>query len=165
MLILLCLLRMLFQLFLLKWYLFFRGSNEIFPDPPDAWSVGFLDLLVSMVLILLLCDTPSHTLWPTPPPELPHCVAQGMPRESRSDFVFEFQKLRMWSCKNPNLFILFCFLWPHPQHIEVPRPGMESEPQLLPSPQLWKCCILIHCARPGIEPVSLQRPEPMQLHS
>ena len=28
-------------------------------------------------------------------------------------------------------FLFVCFLGPHPQHIEVPRPGVESELQLL----------------------------------
>ena len=27
-------------------------------------------------------------------------------------------------------FFVFSLLWPHPQHMEVPRPGVESELQL-----------------------------------
>ena len=34
-----------------------------------------------------------------------------------------------------SVFSLF-FLWPHPQHVEVPGPETESEPQL------WQCWIL-----------------------
>ena len=37
---------------------------------------------------------------------------------------------------------LFFFFWPHPRHIEVPRPGTKSEPQLGPTPQLWQHWIL-----------------------
>ena len=29
-----------------------------------------------------------------------------------------------------NEILLFCFLGPHPRHVEVPRPGVESERQL-----------------------------------
>ena len=44
------------------------------------------------------------------------------------------------------LFFLFLALW----HMEFPRPGIRSEPQLLPLLQLP----LIHCAGLGIEPAS-----------
>ena len=59
-------------------------------------------------------------------------------------------------------FYLFIFL-PHLQHMEVPRPGTESGSGSNPS---WSCNLcdscgnprsLTHCARPGIEPVQLQR--------
>ena len=37
-------------------------------------------------------------------------------------------------------FVLICFfgdlLWPHPQHMEVPRPGVGSELQLWPTPDI-----------------------------
>ena len=36
----------------------------------------------------------------------------------------------------------FFFLWLHPQHMAVLGPGIESEPQLWPMPQLWQCQIL-----------------------
>ena len=38
-------------------------------------------------------------------------------------------------------FILFIYSWPHSRHTEVSGPGMESEPQLQPTPQLQKCWI------------------------
>ena len=38
----------------------------------------------------------------------------------------------------PRLF----FFWPHPHHMEVPEPGIKSEPQLQPMPQLQQCWIL-----------------------
>lgn len=34
------------------------------------------------------------------------------------------------------------FLWPCPQHMDVPRPGIESELQLQPTPQVQQCQIL-----------------------
>ena len=41
------------------------------------------------------------------------------------------------------LFVVFCFglvfLWLYPGHMQVPRPGTESQPQLQPTPQLWQC--------------------------
>ena len=41
------------------------------------------------------------------------------------------------------LFVyLFLILWPHPQHMEGPRPEIESEPQLWPMLQLWQHRIL-----------------------
>ena len=45
---------------------------------------------------------------------------------------------------------LFLFLfWPHLRHMEVPRPGTESELQLQPMPQLQQCQILnpLHLSR------------------
>ena len=35
--------------------------------------------------------------------------------------------------------IFFFLFWPHWQHMEVPGPGIESEPQLQPAPQLQQC--------------------------
>ena len=70
-------------------------------------------------------------------------------------------------------FFLFVFLGPHPRHMEVPRLGFESEPQLLAyttaTATLGLSCLcdlhhgrgncgsLIHRGRPGIEPTSSQR--------
>ena len=43
-------------------------------------------------------------------------------------------------------FYLFTFIdlffLPHPWPLEIPGPGIESEPQLRPMPQLWQCQIL-----------------------
>ena len=38
--------------------------------------------------------------------------------------------------------IHFFLFWPHPQHLEVHRPGIESELQLWPMTQLQQCQIL-----------------------
>ena len=72
--------------------------------------------------------------------------------------------------RNAFLFFFFFFLlllWPHLQYMEVPRPGVELELQLRPTPQPWKHQIgatfttyttthgntrsLTHWARPGIK--------------
>ena len=71
-----------------------------------------------------------------------------------------------------SLFI-FCFFGggPHLQHMEVPRLGVELEPQLLAYTTVtalwapnhvcdlhhgsWQCQSLTHWARPGIQPASL----------
>ena len=71
-------------------------------------------------------------------------------------------------------FFFFVFLGPHPQHMEVPRLGVESELWLLAYatatalPDLSctcdlhhssrQCRSLTHWVRPGIEPASLQIP-------
>ena len=34
--------------------------------------------------------------------------------------------------------MLFFLLWPHPQHMEFSRPGIESESHRRPTPQLWQ---------------------------
>ena len=39
-------------------------------------------------------------------------------------------------------FFFFPFFWPHLQHMEIPGPGIKSEPQLQPMPQLQQCPIL-----------------------
>ena len=49
------------------------------------------------------------------------------------------------------------FLWRHLYHMEVPRPGIESQLQLQPMPQLQQCWIFNHCAWPGIESVPPQK--------
>ena len=60
-----------------------------------------------------------------------------------------------------------------PTAYDIPGPGIASEPQLQtitqlqPTPQLqqhgWDP--LTHCARPGIEPVPPQQPEPLESDS
>ena len=52
--------------------------------------------------------------------------------------------------QNRFLFVcLFVCFWSQPWHMEVPRPGIKSEPQLQPMPQLWQRQILypLHWAR------------------
>uniref|UniRef100_A0A8D1F9Y2 small monomeric GTPase n=1 Tax=Sus scrofa TaxID=9823 RepID=A0A8D1F9Y2_PIG len=69
-----------------------------------------------------------------------------------------------------SFFFFFFFLGPHPQHMEVPGLGVESELYLRLTPQPWQCQIqtlsvtytadcgnvvsLTYRARPGIEPIS-----------
>ena len=66
------------------------------------------------------------------------------------------------------LFACFAFLWPHPQHIEVPRLGAEQDCSCWPTPQPQQRGIqamsatyatvhgnagsLTHWVRPGMEP-------------
>ena len=68
------------------------------------------------------------------------------------------------------VFVFFCFLGPHMQHVEVPRLGVKSELQLPASatatatldPSLvcsvhhssQQCGSLTHRAKPGIEPIT-----------
>ena len=70
----------------------------------------------------------------------------------------------------PMPVFFFFFLWPHLRHMEVPRLGLKSEPQLLPVPQPWQHHIwatsliyatacgdarfLTHWVKPGIEATS-----------
>ena len=44
--------------------------------------------------------------------------------------------------KQANSVIYFIFLWLHPQHVEIPGPGIESEAQLQAQPQLQQQRIL-----------------------
>ena len=54
--------------------------------------------------------------------------------------------------------------WLYPFHtVEVPGPGIESEPQLSPAAAAATPDPLTHCARPGPEPVPPQQPELLQL--
>lgn len=59
-------------------------------------------------------------------------------------------------------FVFFFFLWLHPQFMNVPQPGTESEKQPQLTPQLQQHQILItHSAGMGIEPMPpLQQPKP-----
>ena len=70
--------------------------------------------------------------------------------------------------------LFFFFLQQHPQHMEVPRQGVESELQLSPTPKPWQHRLwatsvtypaaynnagyLTHWTRPGSEPASPQTP-------
>ena len=40
------------------------------------------------------------------------------------------------------VFCYFFFNCPQLQHMEVPRPGAEYEPQLQPMAQMWQCLFL-----------------------
>ena len=55
------------------------------------------------------------------------------------------------------IVIFVLFFWPHLQHMEVPRPDMESELQLRHGSQLQQHWILTHSAGLGIKPVPRQR--------
>ena len=43
--------------------------------------------------------------------------------------------------KKSLIFVFFCLFWPHPWHVEVPRPGIEP-PQQQPQLLQWQCWIL-----------------------
>ena len=53
--------------------------------------------------------------------------------------------------------LFFFFLWPHPWHMEVPRPGTESKLQLRARPQCGNIRSLSHSTGPGTEPTIPQR--------
>ena len=40
------------------------------------------------------------------------------------------------------VLLYLMFFWPHPQHAEVPRPGIEPTPQRWPEPQQWQHWII-----------------------
>ena len=52
------------------------------------------------------------------------------------------------------LFNFFFFFFWLPLAYGIPGPGIRSEPQLQPMPQVWQCWALSHCAGLGMEPVS-----------
>ena len=54
----------------------------------------------------------------------------------------KLKKKKKTSAENLFLFLFLKSLWPHLWHMEVLRPGTESEPQLQPKLQLWQCWIL-----------------------
>jgi len=50
----------------------------------------------------------------------------------------------------PGFFVLFCFLWRHPGHMEVSRPGTESKPPIAPYTSAAATPYpLTHCAGQG----------------
>ena len=72
---------------------------------------------------------------------------------SRGHKIWLWSRLASWTCHHgppapPRciffyfFFILTNFFWWHSRHIEVPRLGIESEPQLRTVPQLRQCQIL-----------------------
>ena len=52
--------------------------------------------------------------------------------------------------------------WPCARHVEVPEPGIKSELQLQPTPQLQKCQILNPLHQAKDQPMPQQLPEPPQ---
>ena len=61
-----------------------------------------------------------------------------------------FRWSEVWIRHQWGFFCLFVFLFQlHPWHMEIPRLGTESKLQLPPTPQLWQCQILNHCATVG----------------
>ena len=56
--------------------------------------------------------------------------------------IYKIIALLRYNSYVKNHLRFFPFLWPHPQHMEVIRPGIESEPHLPPTPQPWQCWIL-----------------------
>ena len=95
----------------LTWSSHFKGLNS---SPEARWAQ-------------VLCHSPLNL----PPPDSiwlqPHCLLsladQGMQRTLSGHITNVYTSLQ-------SLF----FLWPHLCHMEIPRPGIESEPQLRSTP-------------------------------
>ena len=65
-----------------------------------------------------------------------------------------------------SFFFFFFNLWPCLGHVEVPGPGIESEPQLGPMPHsLGNTEPLTHCSGQGIKPTPPWQPELLELDS
>ena len=60
--------------------------------------------------------------------------------ESGGTSMLDFSASR--TVRNECVCFLFFAFWPHPRHMEVSRPGIESELQLWLTPQLWQHHIL-----------------------
>ena len=94
----------------------FDISSILCLDPLPVLSTDTTITLVHLSWIVLLLWPPpqlsSYSTPPSPPPPPP-----------------------------PPASSFKCF-WPHPWHMEVPRPGMEYKLLLQPNPQLWKFGIL-----------------------
>ena len=70
-------------------------------------------------------------------------------RESRKKKKQNAHSTHIWLSTNDNVAKALYwakehifFFFSNSQHMEAPWPGMESEPQLQPMPQLWQCWIL-----------------------
>ena len=56
--------------------------------------------------------------------------------------MFQYRSPRFSQQQLVGFFCVFCFVLPQPQYMEVLGPGIESEPQLWPLPQLLQHWIL-----------------------
>ena len=71
----------------------------------------------------------------------PRCLEQL--KERTTEGVKGLQLLSICEqCLPSRFYFYLLILWPHPWHTEVPRPGIEPEPQLRPTLQLWQLGIL-----------------------
>lgn len=59
----------------------------------------------------------------------------NFPSSGYCSLIFLLIEYFIWLLK------LLGFFGPHPRHMEVPRPGIKSEQELQPTPQLWQCWI------------------------
>ena len=104
----------------------------------------------------------------------PECDIVGVIQHvAFSDWPLLLSNMHVFSLLGYFFFFFFCFLGPHPQHMEVPRLEVQSELQLLAystaiaTSNLSLVCdlhhsttaqgnarSLTHWARPGIKPVS-----------
>ena len=79
------------------------------------------------------------------------------PKKSFHTDLFIFNVL-LWLIFYFILFyvVLFYFIfWLHPQHAEVPRPGIEPMPQQWPKPQQWQSQILNTLSHQGTPSLTL----------
>ena len=67
--------------------------------------------------------------------ELPHVMGTAKKKKKKMQ-LFDLAPLMYF------IFKIFEVLWPHPWHMEVPGPGIESEALLRSAPQLCQCQIL-----------------------
>ena len=65
-----------------------------------------------------------------------------LPRKNVYSGPCSFVCLFVYVC----MYVCMYVFWLHPRHMEIPRPGTESEPQLWLTPQLQQCQILTRFA-------------------
>ena len=88
---------------------------------------------------------------------------KGFLHVSPQDIIFPFVLLLITDVEyNCGWFLKNWFLF-HPQHVEIPKPGIESEPQLRPMQQVQRPSILNLPPGLGIEPAPPQWSEPLKL--
>ena len=115
-------------------------------DPPLVWEL--LHTMNQDQKKKILKGNKDSTNWCEkdffPHPPTPSC------------FILSFQ-LKIVPCLILFIFYFFIF-WLYPRHMEVPRPGIESEPQLQPTPTgAATLDLLTHCTGLGIKPVPPER--------
>ena len=52
--------------------------------------------------------------------------------------------------------------WPHTYYLEIPRPGIKSQVQPQPRPQMWQCQIVNSLFLAEMEPTPWQLSKPLQ---
>ena len=121
-----------FSLLWLIWFVWFWFYAD---------ELSWVNFLITIICVLITCKRMCCQLILLSPFRMISEIHSKKPTLSTHHFP-HFHCSHSFFSSFLFFFFFFFFFWLHLQHMEIPRPGMESEQQLWPTPQLLQPWIL-----------------------